>query len=116
MAMTLIALACGCCAPHSLPLYSGESADITVDGTRFLVRYTNSRAEATRVSPELSPNRMVILSRALRAIESASGCSVRPGTLYGDWNLIEAYLSCPDEPSGTMKPVLVHQPPVSELR
>lgn len=100
------------CVPHSLPLYSGTSTEITVDGSRFLVRYTDTRAEATRISPDAAPERMVILSRALRGIETVSGCKVRPGTLYGDWNLTEAYLTCPDKPAGSLQPVQSHRPPL----
>lgn len=64
------------------------------------------------MSPDPAPERMDILSRALRAIETVSGCQVRPGTLYGDWALVEAYLSCPGKPAGRLQPVQSHAPPL----
>lgn len=108
----MLAASLGGCVPHSLPLYAGQAAEITVDGSRFLVRFTDTRAEATRITPQGAPERLVILSRALRAIEDASGCQVRPGTLYGDTNLIEAYLTCPGKAEGALQPVQSHRPPL----
>lgn len=103
------------CVPHSIPLYAGTAQRVTVDGSRFLVRWTDTRAEATRISPESRPQRMVILSRALRAIETVSGCTVLPGTLYGDTNLAEAYLDCPGRDPERLQPALTHRPPVTTL-
>lgn len=112
MRIAVLAIALAGCVAHSLPLYGGQAGEITVEGSRFLVRFTDTRAEASRMSPEAAPQRMEVLSRALRAIETVSGCRVRPGTLYGDWTLVEAYLSCPDAPSGRLQPVQSHGPPV----
>ncbi|WP_108261270.1 hypothetical protein [Mangrovicoccus ximenensis] len=111
----LAALGLAACAPHSLPLHGGQSAEVEVGGSVFLVSYTGTRAEATRISHERHPDRMAMLSRALQAIEAASGCKVLPGTLYGDWSLAEAYLDCPGTPPQTIRPVLTHRPRVNAL-
>ena len=108
--LAVLALVLAACAPHSLPLYKGEAARIDIDGSTFLVRHTDTRAEATRISPEAAPPRMLMLSRALRAIETASGCAVLPGTLYGDWSLAEAYLDCPGRDPAVLQPQLTHRP------
>ncbi|WP_172327077.1 hypothetical protein [Mangrovicoccus sp. HB161399] len=109
----LALLGLAACSPHSLPLHGGKSARVEVGGSVFLVSYTGTRAEATRISTETRPERMVMLYRALQAIEAASGCAVLPGTLYGDWSLAEAYLDCPGTPPQTIQPVLTHRPRVA---
>ncbi|MBE3640396.1 hypothetical protein [Mangrovicoccus algicola] len=102
------------CATQSLPLlHGGKVPRVSAGGSEFVVRYTATRAEATRVSPESRPRRMVMLARALEAIETASGCRVLPGTLYGDWSLAEAYLDCPGTAPQVIRPVLTHRPPIA---
>ncbi len=106
----LCAVCLGGCAAHTPVLYGGTVTRITVEGTRFVVSHTETRAEATRVSPERLPNRERMLYLALQAIEGASGCTVLPGTLYGDWSLTEAYLDCPETPSPRIQPQQTYRP------
>ena len=106
----IVAGLAGCATPV---LWSGTAKDVEIADLTFRVRFTDTRAEATRISSGHVPERMVVLAHAKAAIEQASGCTVRPGTLYGDWSLVEAYLSCPGQPQGRVRPVLVHQPPVT---
>ncbi|WP_138466369.1 hypothetical protein [Poseidonocella sp. HB161398] len=109
--MAVIGLAS--CIAHSPPLHGARPVRIASGGSVFLVRHTDTRAEATRISAEAHPDRMTILARALAAIEAASGCKVLPGTLYGDWTLAEAYLDCPGGVPQTIQPVLTHRPAIA---
>lgn len=114
VAATAMAMALSGCAPHSLPLYAGQARTVTVEDSVFLVRWTDRRAEATRMSQHLAPDRMIMLSRALRAIEGASGCRVQAGSLYGDTSLAEAFLDCPETRPERLQPRLTHRPPIGD--
>ena len=83
----------GCDTP-SPPMWGAPTTRVAVDGHRFAVRHTGQRAESVRVSPfpEAGLREMLHLSRT--AIEQASGCAVRAGTLYGDRVMAEAFLDC----------------------
>lgn len=114
--MMLLCVALVACAAHSPVLYGGQVARVTVDGSRFVVSFTDDRAEATRVSAERAPDRLQTLSKSLRAIELASGCDVVPGTLYGDWSLAEAWLTCPGKPQPRVQSRQTARPALSPPR
>lgn len=67
---------------------------IVVDGSEFAVRVKGDRAEAVRVTAELKPYTQVIFARAAVAMEMASGCIVRAGSLSGDPAVVTARLIC----------------------
>ena len=97
----------GCSSP-SLPLWDAPMTDVDVAGLTFRVRHDGQRAEAVRVSPVRAPSKMQMLAHAKVAMEQASGCLVRAGTLYGDRVLAEALLDCPGQtPSRVQTPLIV---------
>lgn len=99
----LSALAFGLAACDSpSPRFQGVAArQVTVDGSRFSVRATRSEAEAIRVNGEWRARRGAVVAKAAVAIEQASGCAVRKGSLHGDTNIVKARLNCPDRDRAT---------------
>lgn len=91
-------------------MIGAPATDVDVGGHSFVVRYTESRAEAVRVSPAQSQDKIAMIALSASAIRQASGCAIRPGTLYGDSVMAEAFLDCPDNvgvtliPSNTWRP------------
>lgn len=67
---------------------------VTVEGSRFSVWRDGDRVEVIRVSPEALPRLSVVLARAEVAIERATGCPVRSGSLKGDQAVVTARLAC----------------------
>ncbi|SIO52122.1 hypothetical protein SAMN05444722_3028 [Rhodovulum sp. ES.010] len=89
MILALAALA-SCDSPD--PDYAGLPATrVSVDGSTFAVRRNGNEAQAIRVNME---RRAGVMARAFVAIEPATGCQVRPGTLSGDPAVVYARLSC----------------------
>lgn len=68
---------------------------ITTGGMSFGVHWNDSRAEAYRVSKHLYPHLSQVMANAVVAIEQASGCRVRQGTVDGDAAIVTAGLTCP---------------------
>ncbi|MGC9419584.1 MAG: hypothetical protein ACP5EN_11510 [Rhodovulum sp.] len=64
---------------------------VTVDGSTFAVRRNGNTAQAIRLNME---RRAGVMARGFVAIEQATGCQVRPGTLSGDPAVIYAKLTC----------------------
>lgn len=100
----------GCDTP-SPPMFGADRTRVSVSGQDFTVRHDRMRAESVRTSPMADPGLrdMLLMSRA--AIEAASGCPVRSGTLYGDRVMAEAFLDCPDSPGVTLRPAQIFTPP-----
>lgn len=92
------------CDSPSPPMFGAQSARLMVGGHAFTVHYTEQRAESVRTSPMAEPGlrQMLLLSRT--AIETASGCTVRPGTMYGDRVMAEAFLNCDGAPPAILRP------------
>lgn len=67
---------------------------ITIEQSTFAVHRRLDRVEVYRTSFEFTPDRAGVLRRAERAIEQATGCTVRARTLVGDQALIRATLDC----------------------
>lgn len=90
-ASILLALALlGCDSPG--PDFGGlPGTRVTVDGSTFAVRRKGNTAQAIRLNME---RRAGVMARGFLAIELATGCEVRPGTLTGDPAVIYAKLSC----------------------
>lgn len=110
-ACLVLVLALGACATPSVPLLGATRSVVTVDGVAFTVHHDRTRAEAVRTTalPDPGLRRMLLMSRT--AMEAASGCPIRPGTLYGDRVVAEAFLDCPDSPGVTLRPAWVFTPP-----
>jgi len=104
--MALVSLA-GCTTPV---MWGAPGATVEVGDSRYLVRWTDQRAEAVRLTAEARADRRIALLKAKLAIEAASGCRVLDGTLYGDWTLAEAWLGCPGHAPPRLKPVLTVTP------
>ena len=100
----LLGVLAGCDTP-SVPMMVGtDTTRLTVQGHAFTVRHTPQRAESVRTSPMSDPSlrQMLLLSRT--AIETASGCLVRDGTLYGDRVMAEAFLDCEGAEPARLQP------------
>jgi hypothetical protein len=72
-----------------------DRRDVTVDGSEFAVFRRADEVEVHRTSREFLPKESVVLARAIRAIEMATGCPVRPRSMKGDQAIITAEVDCP---------------------
>ncbi|MCA8879929.1 MAG: hypothetical protein KDA73_08240 [Rhodobacteraceae bacterium] len=90
---------------------NAPAARVAVGDTEFIVRHNSYRAEAVRTSAAAHPTVAAMLLRARAAMETASGCTVRPGTLYGDAVLSEAFLDCPGQQPARLQPRWIYSPP-----
>lgn len=70
--------------------------EVTVSGSKFRIymRSGTSRVEAHRVSFEPLPSKVLILTKAVRAIEIATGCNVEKNGFSGDQAIIKARVDC----------------------
>ena len=97
-ALTLMALVvlAGCDSPDPLSEFAGVTPRIVdIDGSRFSVRVAGEAATAVRTNFDMrAARRSFMLPRAGLAIEQASGCRVRPGSLTGDGAMAQARLDC----------------------
>ncbi|MDA5095433.1 hypothetical protein O2N63_15195 [Aliiroseovarius sp. KMU-50] len=75
--------------------------DITVEGARFKIHQREDWVESYRVNFEAVPKVSSVLRRAKIAIEMATGCPIREGSLTGDQGIQRAQLDC----DGTLPPV-----------
>ncbi len=85
----------GCDSPG--PGFSGGMVrEVVVDGSRFRVFAPpgSSVIQAHRVSFEMLPSLSATFEKAYRAIEQATGCKVRDGSLRGDQAIILAEVNC----------------------
>ena len=84
------------CTSPSPALLGAQEKEVTVETSRFRVFHYpgGSQAEAHRVSLEPLPSLVETLAKAHQAIEIATGCSVRSGSLYGNQAIIEAEVNC----------------------
>jgi len=101
----------GACASPSVPMLSATRSEVTVDGVVFTVHHDRTRAEVVRTTALTEPGLRPMLLMSRTAMETASGCTIRPGTLYGDRVMAEAFLDCPDSPGVTLRPAWVFTPP-----
>jgi hypothetical protein len=87
-------LTLACCTSAS-PRFLGAARDeVSVEGSRFIVFRRASEVEVHRVSTEWRPRESVVLAKAIIAIETSTGCRVRPGSMTGDPAIIRASLDC----------------------
>ena len=91
----LLAVAVAACTSPSPRFMGAERLDVTVDGSAFAVFRRADEVEVHRTSREFLPKESVVLTRAIRAIEMATGCPVRPRSMKGDQAIITAEVDCP---------------------
>ncbi|WP_139840119.1 hypothetical protein [Pseudoruegeria sp. SK021] len=91
-------------------MLSTTRTEIVVDGHRYVVRHTDARAEAVRVSVAKPADKRVMIATAAKAIERASACQIRAGTLYGDQVMAEAFLDCLGQNGVTLSPRTTWRP------
>jgi hypothetical protein len=70
-------------------------AKIETGGMRFGVHWSVEAAEAYRTSKHLRPRLSEVMANARVAIEQASGCTVKDGSMGGDAAIVTAALDCP---------------------
>lgn len=87
----LLALALAACDSPGPDFAGLPGTRVTVDGSTFSVRRKGNTAQAIRLNME---RRAGVMARGFTAIERATGCQVRPGTLSGDPAVIYAELTC----------------------
>jgi hypothetical protein len=94
--LSCLVAATACDSPDPLSDFARvEPRVVTVDGARFSVRVAGNAATAVRLNFDMrGARRSVMLPIAGLAIEQASGCRVRDGTLTGDGAMAEARLDC----------------------
>ncbi len=107
----LTCLGLAACATPSLPMLEAPVTRLTVEGADFTVRHNLWRAEAVRTSAAAGVTVSGNLARAKTAMERASGCAVRPGTLYGDVVMAEALLDCPGHDGARIQSRVIYSPP-----
>ncbi|MCI2399755.1 hypothetical protein [Aliiroseovarius subalbicans] len=93
---TLTALA-GCDSP-GVAFMGSEKIEVEVEGSTFSVHRRENRVEVYRTSRELLPKLGVIMGRSKIAIEQATQCKVRDGTMTGDHAIQRASLNCTGKP------------------
>ncbi|MEM9249346.1 MAG: hypothetical protein AAGB05_11710 [Pseudomonadota bacterium] len=94
--LAMFALA-ACDSPHPLSDFAGvPPTRVAVADSVYSVRIAGSRAHAVRRNVDLRAtfNTADYVARAGLAMEQASGCRVRSGTLRGDASVSEARLAC----------------------
>lgn len=98
--------ACDSPSPH---FRTGDTRtyDMQVEGARFKIHQREDRVESYRINAEALPNRSSVLRRAKIAIEMATGCPIREGTLSGDQGIQRAQLNCGRKLPPAEPPVLV---------
>lgn len=91
--LSLLMLLSACASPGFL---GQPAAEVEVAGSTFRVymRSGTGMVQAHRTSFEALPSRSLTLTKAARAIELATGCGLRPGTLAGDQAIITAEVDC----------------------
>ncbi|MBT2131457.1 hypothetical protein [Aliiroseovarius lamellibrachiae] len=77
------------------------TAEVTVEGSVFKIHRRENWVESYRTSFEALPNVSKVLGRAKVAIERATGCPIRQGSLSGDQGIQRAELNC----DGSLPPV-----------
>jgi hypothetical protein len=84
------------CTRPSPAMLGAKGTNVTVETSRFRVfHYPGaSKVEAHRISFEPLPSLVETLAKAHQAIEIATGCTVRSGSLYGGQAIFEAEVNC----------------------
>ena len=82
------------CASPSPRFMGGERTEITIEGMAFTVFRRGSEVEVYRTGFAVLPRQRDVFTRAITAIETATGCRVRPRSMTGDAALVRASIDC----------------------
>lgn len=94
----LILLA-ACTTPSPAMMRAGHlSREVSVDGARFRVDFTATKAEAHRLNMDMRVARAPMVMRGAIAIVLATGCTLKPRSLEGDQAIVTAALDCEGTP------------------
>lgn len=92
-ALPLLLLA-ACASPS--PGYMGVAPQrVVIEGTTIDVWRRGDNAQAIRAGWMSRAEQAAAPARLARAIETATGCALRPGTAEGDSAVLNARLDCP---------------------
>lgn len=92
--LLLAVAALSACALPS-PRYIGtEAREVSVGGMTFRVYRRADEVEVHRSGGGL-PRKSAVFLGALEAIETATGCPVRPRSMAGDQAIVTARIDCP---------------------
>ncbi len=97
LAPLLLVFAAACDSPHPLSEFAGvPPTRVEIADSVYSVRISGSKAQAVRrnVDFKAALNRDDYVARSGLAMEEASGCRVRSGSLRGDAAMAEARLIC----------------------
>ena len=83
-------MACSLPSPRFAGAHVGT---VALDGMRFAVYRRADEVEVHRSGGGIPRERDVLLG-AIRAIEIATGCGVRPRSVYGDQGVVTAEIDC----------------------
>lgn len=86
------------CDSPSVAFIGSEKTIVVIEDSTFSVHRREDQVEVYRTSFEMLPPREQVLARAELAIEQATGCAVKTGSLHGDQALIKASLACNGQP------------------
>ncbi|MGV6811730.1 MAG: hypothetical protein ACWA47_05755 [Brevirhabdus sp.] len=90
-------LTVGACDVPSPEFLSATQSEVTIDGVRYSVHRKGARAEAIKITRASVLNVTFTMDMGVRAIEAATGCRVRNGSVQGDIVQLRATLDCPGE-------------------
>lgn len=88
-----VVLMAGCDTPD-MAMHGIPARHVTVENSQFSVYVDGTKAEAIRTNFERGRDAQGIMARGFRAIETASGCEIVPGTYDGDPARMTATLFC----------------------
>lgn len=86
------------CATPAPQMFGAARSEVTVQGIRFVVFQKENRAEVVRLGYLTRAERVPVPGLMLQAVEQATGCRVRPGSvrtgLPGDTGEARMALAC----------------------
>lgn len=100
----LYGLALTACDSPSIAFMGSAKTIVQIENSTFSVHRREDMVEVYRTSFEMLPPLQQVLHRASLAIEQATGCDVKTGSLNGDQALIRASLACHGRPEITPIP------------
>lgn len=92
--LVLCGYSLGACDSPSVAFMGATKTIVVIENSTFSVHRRDDQVEVYRTSFEMLPVREQVLRRAALAIEQATGCAVKNGSLAGDQALIKASLAC----------------------
>ncbi|MCX7890069.1 MAG: hypothetical protein N2422_10170 [Rhodobacteraceae bacterium] len=69
------------CASPAPEFFGAARRDVRLSGIDFAVWHDGSRAEVVRLTPLARARRLAVPPLMIQAVEAATGCRVRPGSV-----------------------------------